>query len=164
MLKKDYVYCLLWTPSQSKHRKLSFYSTAYRGADPSTQLHTHPQMPREVLNFRKGSKNFIWYQSDQDVKLSLIGITLAVLTAVFGGDSRPRPWTPVLVMSNKKTKSLLGGINDPGSRGSRLGKLYRKLCLHILFILNICMNSGKQSNNNKALIFQPKSPFSTLRV
>lgn len=61
--------------------------------------------------------------------------------------------------SNKKTKPLLAGIGDPSSRESRLGKLDGKLSLHILFIVNICMNSGKQSNNNKALIFQAKPSF-----
>lgn len=97
-----------------------------------------------------------------EIKLNRHNLSSA--DSCIGGDCRPRPWTPVLVMSNKKMKSLPAGINDPGSRGSRRGKLYRKLCLHILFILNICMNSGKQSNNNKALISQPKSPFPTLRV
>lgn len=59
------------TLSLLKHAELSFLALPTEVHPPFTQRHTYPQVPSEVLTFKKGSKNFIWYQEDQYLKIKL---------------------------------------------------------------------------------------------
>lgn len=116
MLEKVMYHCfMLKHMSLFKHAELSFL------ARPAVCTHLlpkltliHPQMPSEVLNFKKKPKNFIWYQYNSMWKLSLLGRILEVLTAVFREDSRARPSSLVPVMgATRKCSPCWLGLATP---------------------------------------------------
>lgn len=130
------------------HRALCL-STAYWASTPPSPCTPLPhQMPSDFLNLK-----FVLWKRDPQIssgtsqvnmwKLSWRGRIPEVWQLCLEEVQSQSLESSVGCGSNKRMDLLLVGVTSHTSGGSILEILYRKLSLHILFILNIPVNSGK---------------------